>query len=328
MAKQVLIEQCLSRQEEVKSGVPQGSVLGPILFILFINDITQTLNNPVCCKLFADDVKLYSIVDTDMTNNPLQEGLNRIFLWSQLWQLPINQVKCNVLQIANQQDERQKYTLNGHVIKYLHSTRDLGIEVDSSLKFSSHVDNVVTKNQRLGILFRGFSTRHSDFLLRAYKTYIRPILEYCSSIWSPYLIKDIDKLERVQRFFTRRLPSLKLYSYSERLKILKLEPLELRRLKADLTMYYKILNGLVDLDAAKFFVLDRNVHNTRTNGVKLVKPVSRSSHHSNVFSHRCINCWNALPPDIVSASSLPSFKYRLDKFDFSRFLTLQSDMGV
>ena len=179
-------------------------------------------------------------------------------MWSQLWQLPINQVKCNVLHIANQQDARQQYTLNGHAIKYLNSTRDLGIEVDSSLKFSSHVDNVVTKAyQRLGILFRGFSTRNSDFLLRAYKTYIRPILEYCSSIWSPYLIKDIEQLERVQRFFTRRVSSLKFHSYSERLKILKLESLELRRLKADLTMYYKILNGLVDLDAAMFFDLDR-----------------------------------------------------------------------
>ena len=117
--QQVLIEQCLSRHEEVKSGVPQGSVLGPILFILFINDITQTLNNQVRCKLFADDVKLYSIVDTDMEINPLQEGLNRIFSWSQLWQLPINQVKCNVLHIANQHDARQQYTLNGHAIKYL-----------------------------------------------------------------------------------------------------------------------------------------------------------------------------------------------------------------
>ena len=93
-------------------------------------------------------------------------------------------------------------------------------------------------------------------------------------------------------------------------------------------MYYKILNGLVDIDAAMFFDLDRNVHNTRTNGVKLVKPVSRSSLHSNVFSHRCINCWNALPSDIVLASSLSSFKYKIDKFDFSRFLTLQLDMGV
>ena len=111
--QQVLIEQCLSKHEEVKSGVPQGLVLGPILFILFINDITQTLNNRVRCKLFADDVKLYSIVDTDMEINPLQEGLNKIFLWSQLWQLPINRVKCYVLHISNQQDARQQYTING-----------------------------------------------------------------------------------------------------------------------------------------------------------------------------------------------------------------------
>ena len=158
--------------------------------------------------------------------------------------------------------------------------------------------------------------------MRAYKTYVRPILEYCSSVWNPFLQKDIDLLESVQRCFTRRLPSLKFYSYTDRLKILKIDSLELRRLRTDLSMYYKILNGLVDLDAEIFFKIDKNVHSTRTNGMKLIKPVSKSSLHSNTFSHRCINCWNALPPEMVLASSLSSFKNKLNEFDFSRFLTL------
>ena len=158
--------------------------------------------------------------------------------------------------------------------------------------------------------------------MRAYKTYVRPILEYCSSVWNPFSQKDIDLLESVQRCFTRRLPSLKFYSYTDRLRILKTDSLELRRLKTDLSMYYKILSGLVDLDAEIFFKIDKNVHSTRTNGVKLIKPVSKSSLHSNTFSHRCLNCWNALPPEMVLASSLSSFKNKLNEFDFSRFLTL------
>ena len=141
----------------------------------------------------------------------------------------------------------------------------------------------------------------------------------CSSVWNPFLQKD---LESVQRCFTRSLPSLKLYSYPDCLKILKIDSLELRPLKMDLSMYYKILNGLVDLDAEIFFKIDQNEHSTRTNGMKLHKSVSKSSLHSNTFSHRCINCWNALPPDIVLASSLSSFKHKLNEFDFSRFSTL------
>ena len=252
--QQVLIENSLSRHEEVRSGVPQGSVLGPVLFLLFINDITRTLNNSVCCKLFADDLKLYSSVDTSMTNNPLQKSLDMTFSWSQIWQLPINQVKCNVIQIGSRHDAGQHYTMNGQIIQPLHSISDLGVEIDGGLKFSTHINNVATKAfQRLGIIFRGFSTRNPDFLVRAYKTYVRPILDYCSSVWNPFLQKDIDLLESVQRYFTRRIPNLKIYSYSERLQILHLDSLEVRRLKADLAMYYKILYGLVDLDAELFF---------------------------------------------------------------------------
>ena len=109
--------------------------------------------------------------------------------------------------------------------------------------------DIITKAyQRIAILFRGFCTKTRTFLLHAYKTYVRPVLEYCTQIWSPYLIKDIKALEKVQKYFTKKIPGLRSFSYEQRLQILNLESLELRRVEADLTMYFKIINNFVDFE--------------------------------------------------------------------------------
>ena len=129
--------------------------------------------------------------------------------------------------------------------------------VDESLKFNLHVQSIVSMAyQRLGILFRRFTSRNPVLLTRAYTTFVRPILEYCSVVWSPYLLKDIDAIEDVQRYFTRRIFSHRSYSYSyhERLLLLCLESLEVRRLRFDLIMCFKIVHNLVDLDRLHFFI--------------------------------------------------------------------------
>ena len=111
----------------------------------------------------------------------------------------------------------------------------------------------------MAILFKGFVSKDAKLLTRAYVTYVRPILEYCSFVWSPYHLKDIHALERVQRHFTRRLLGFRHYCYSDRLKLLNLETLEMWRLKADLKMYFKILNSHVEIDCEAFF--EKNVNN-------------------------------------------------------------------
>ena len=142
------------------------------------------------------------------------------------------------------------YRLNGIAIRSVFDARDLGVIIDSELLFDKHVDSVVKKAyMRIGILFRSFVTRDVRTLRQAYVTFIRPILEYASTVWSPYKVKHITAIERIQRHFTRRIPSLHELSYSERLAVINLDTLELRRLRADLLMYYKILNGLSPLTA-------------------------------------------------------------------------------
>ena len=138
-----------------------------------------------------------------------------------------------------------EYKINNVNISSSKVIRDLGVEIDDCLKFDVHISYLVKKaHQRLTVLFKGFSS----ILTVAYKVYIRPILEYCSEVWSPYLLKHIDEIENVQRYFIRKIRGLSSFNYENRLFILGLESLERRRIKRDLKMCFKIFYGFVDLD--------------------------------------------------------------------------------
>ena len=172
--------------------------------------------------------------------------------------------------------------------------------------------------QRIAVLFKGFSSGDPKVLTLAYKVYVRPVLEYCSEVWSPFLLKHINAIENVQRHFTRRLANFKMYDYNTRLFILDLESLEERRIKKDLKMYYKIMNGLVSLDKQVFFKFSNNLF-TRGHNCRLILPVG-SCRYLNSFSNRVIKIWNLLPYETVNATSLGSFSARLNNFNFGSHL--------
>ena len=317
-SQRVVVDGTVSKRYEVLSGVPQGSVLGPLLFIMFVNDVTLEFNTNVTCKLFADDLKIYSVVKSGSDYNPLDNGLEQLIAWSKKWQLGINSSKCKILHFGKK-NPKYNYIINDLQIESVQHVRDLGVEVDDRLKFDHHMQNIIKKAyQRIGVLFRGFVSRDTKLMTLAYKTYIRPILEYCSEIWSPYLLKDIDAVEGVQRYFTRRIPGLKTFSYTERLFLLNLESLEVRRLKKDLVMCYKILNNFVDINCDNFF--EFSVLATRGHTLKLVKPpLVKNNLQQNLFHSRIIDCWNWLPDNIVTAKSINSFKASINLCNFSGF---------
>ena len=153
-----------------------------------------------------------------------------------------------------------------------------------------------------------------------YKTYIRPILEYNASIWSPNLIKDLVLAENTQKTFTRKLCkklNLKYNSYTHRLDILNLESLELRRVKCDLILVYKLINKLLDVNDTNFFTLSEihSKYTLRRNSLYLLKPKSfRTSIRENFFSNRIVNTWNKLPNYIVTSSNLTIFKKNINNF--------------
>jgi len=317
----VVIEHCFSNWSPVISGVPQGSVLGPILFIIFIDDINNIFSNSsVSHKLFADDAKLYSTINTECDAASLQNALDRLQQWSFDWQLSINISKCHILHLGKNNTKHQ-YFLNGCPIGAAQVVTDLGVDIDPLLKFDAHINKIVGKAySRVGVLFKGFASRGVQVLKQAYTTYVRPVLEYASSVWSPHLLKHINAIEKVQKRFTKRITLLSNLTYPERLAAIDLEPLELRRLKADLLLYYKCMNNLVALPAEVYFCNSQNISQTRSGGNRLILPRCNTNRFANDFFNRRLNCWNSLPDHVANASSVLTFKRLLTNTDLSQFL--------
>ena len=321
--QRVVIDGYFSDFCRVCSGVPQGTVLAPLFFLLFIIDIVDLLGPNSVCKLFADDVKLYSNFNLSNTynsdNNPLVLTLSNLETWSRVWQMRVNISKCSVLHLGLHNPLFQ-YTFNDKPLPTSTSVKDLGITYNHKLQFDVYILKIVSRAfQMVNLIFRSFVSRNIQILVRAFTTYVRPILEYCTPIWSPYLLKDINKIESVQRYFTRRLFPDKHYSYAERLVLTNLDTLESRRIKSDVIMCFKIINNLVDIDPTNFFNFNSNPHNTRGHPLKLIKQIYTSNSLANSFVNRCVNCWNALPSSIVLSPTLSQFKTLINKFDFSPF---------
>ena len=317
-----------SEYAPVTSGVPQGSVLGPLLFLIFVNDLPEQFED-VICKLFADDLKLYQVVR--LFEN-LKKALKILGEWADKWQLNIAVPKCNALHIANK-DEKCDYTIQGNTLPSESSVRDLGVYVSDDLKVSNHCMQITQKaNKITNMIFNCFETDSLQHLLDSYKIYVRPILEYCTPVWNPYLIKDITLIEKVQKYFTRRLfyrCGLNKLPYPERLKFLGLESLEKRRLHYDLCMVYNILHNENDLKATDFFTLapKSNTHKTCEHHMKLFKKASHGNIRANFFSQRVVSIWNSIPKflpgtiePIVNSMNIKLFKTRISQLDFSKFL--------
>ncbi len=327
----------LSAAKPVTSGVPQGSTLGPLLFLLYINDVCDLLPEGVTIKLFADDLKIYSVHGLGMQNN-LQSSLASLGGWSRNWQLNVAPLKCFALYLGFN-NPKLDYELNASIIKPAQTCRDLGVNVSDDLTFSNHCLSVCSKTLRdINIMFKCFLTTNCETLGLAYKTFVRPSLEYCSSIWQPIYMKDLDKLERVQRYFTRRLYMRCGFDsstpYQTRLNVLQFESLEARRLKADLLMVFRIIHNLVDLNFSDFFTYAPNV-GTRTHGRKLFVNNCRLNIRKNFFAVRVVPTWNKLPippsgPSPLEIaegcspkSALRRFKNYLNNLDLSSFYTFK-----
>jgi len=318
----VYIESSVSDFSPVISGVPQGSVLGPLLFLLYINDVTECLEGVTGIKLFADDSKFYTSRNTDNVTD-LSRTLANFCEWSKKWQLNVAYQKCNTISFGNLRVPETGYSLAGVDLQRVDSIRDIGITVSANLKPSTHCAQIASKAIiRSQLLLRSFYTNNADVLIRAYKTYVRPLAESCTPVWNPWLIKDIHCLEKVQRYFTRailRKGNVAYRNYQHRLSILKLKSLEYRRLEFDLYMCYKILYNLVDLDANSFFTRDNYTYATRGHSLKLRHQNYSCDSRKYFFSLRVVNVWNSLPENIVTANSIDSFKNRLSSFDLSRY---------
>jgi len=229
------------------------------------------------CKIFADDVKIYSTVLNVNCTSKLQAALNLISAWAGDRQLPISIIsKCSILNIGSKAVS-VSYHIRGNILPHVKSCRDLGVMLTSELSPSVHISEITVKgHQRANAILRCFETRDRDLSVRAFVTYVRTSMEYNSVVWSPDLKRDIDAIEKFQRRFTKRLAGLKKLSYGQRLKLVNLPSFELTRLHTDLLWCYKIVFGVVDLMCDDFFKLCPCTV-TRGHVYKLYKPSSTSS---------------------------------------------------
>ena len=297
--------------KDVISGIPQGSVIGPLLFIIFINDMPSEVKLNLC-KLFADDCKLYGTLGRP-EENKLQLDLSRLEEWSRKWQLPFNESKCKVMHLGFNNPSRS-YVLNNHTLEASDNEKDLGVVIDESLKFHTHAASASKKaNQILGVIKKSYATRDETTIGTLYKAMVRPHLEYGNAIWGPFYQEDIKSVEAIQRRATKLIPKLKYKPYEERMEQLRIPSLTYRHKRGDMIWMYKIMNGLVRVASTKLFIPTKLAH-TRGHSQKVfkkhaVKVVARN----NSFSIRIVNDWNSLPNYVVEAPSLNEFKNRLDK---------------
>ena len=239
----------------VLSGVPQGSVLGLILFLLYINDLPENLQSQV--RLFADDTAVYLAVQGPDDSEKLQNDLNLLQVWEEKWDMEFNPSKCQVLHITrSRRPIRYNYTMHGQTFDSVEKARYLGFDISSDLSFSHHIDRITTNAQKnLGFLKKIIKTTHSGIREAAYKTIVRPQLEYASTTWSPHTKKDIDKVEMVQRRSFRWICHS--YSYYDSVTAMQsnlgLRSLERRRADASVIMLYKIVHGIVAIPLPAYF---------------------------------------------------------------------------
>jgi len=190
-----------STWSHVLSGIPQGSVLGPILFVIFINDLPEVVSSTA--KIFADDTKLFSSVMTEDDHKQLQNDLNSLIKWSEDWQLGFNESKCKVIHLGHNNSKRQ-YQMNAISLSVSSEEKDLGIIIDNELKYHKHIANAVNKASRiLGLIKATFTTRDEITIPRLFMSMVRPHLEYGNVIWSPRYKMNTVEIEKVQRRATK-----------------------------------------------------------------------------------------------------------------------------
>ena len=312
----VKVDEVRSRHAPVGSGIPQGTILGPLLFILFINNVShEILNSQI--QLYADDSKMYSRVNNIEQFRNFNNDIVKVNDWFESWQLKINFEKCEILHMGHNNFQYQ-YAINDNNIPAKEFCRDLGVCVDKKLSFDKHCLKIACiSHYKAKQFYKSFTCHDIDLSMFLYKTYIRPVVESGTQVWSPYYKKDIDIIENVQRRFTKFLPGYFDMSYVERLRHLNLKSLEERRIANDVVFVYKIIHGLVDVQFDDLFSF--NTNSTRGHSMKLNVNRSRLDIRKNFFCNRVIKIWNSLNESVVSLNSSEKFKDSISSLDLRAY---------
>ena len=311
--QRVVLDGCSSQYQPVSSGVPQGSVLGPLLYIIFMNSISKlNLSQGTKLVLYADDILLYKPITNNGDSGDLQKDVDTILSWIKSHGLTPNHSKTKLLTITR---SRQPIPISVHVEDHLispsPSVKYLGVTLSSKLTWSDHINNTCKAAKRqIGLIHRQFHQAPSELRLKIYNTTILPKLEYCSAVWDPHLKKDIASLDSVQKFAGRTITKNWAMDVTELQSRLNWQSLGTRRKNIKLKVAYNIVNNLSRIPSSSFVnhpsPSPRHPHNQM-----LFKPFVSTLAHRHSFFIDVIPLWNSLSPLIINSPSPNVFKSRL-----------------
>ena len=307
--------------DDVVSGVPQGTVMGPLLFLLYINDLPSVLSPSTSCRLFADDCLIYRSISSLSDQSALQEDLEALHDWGTVWGLKFNVTKCNIMHLTRKSTTPVRfYTLGGEIIKSVSEAKYLGICLSDnygtrSSQWKSHITEIANKaNQRLGFLRRNLGGCPYRLREVGYISLVRSCLEYSGAIWDTTIKDERDRLEVIQRRAARWARGARgIISITALLNDLKWQPLADRRRNQRLSLFYKILHQDLNIPPDS---VDLNISTSRTrkkHSLVLQREHGRDKHSPYWKGTICrtIPEWNNLDRSVAEAGSFLIFKSRL-----------------
>ena len=319
----VLVNGVLSDPAPVTSGVPQGSVIGPLLFLILIGDIDQNVATSFLTS-FADDTRLMREIKGVQDASALQTDLEAVYQWALDNNASFNNKKFEALRHGN--DETLKISTNytapdSSIITEKSHLRDLGVTMSSDGTFRQHINNICQSARNMcSWILRTFESRSPDVMLTLWKSLVIPILDYCSQLWSPARVGEIQQIEQLQRSFTNKIKFSAKIDYWERLKHFRLYSLQRRRERYRIIYVWKILEGIVPNLSGRGQIVDK--HSIRFGRLCLVPPVAKST--SNKLQRLregsfCVDgprLFNSLPSSLRNLTGVchTDFKKELDKF--------------
>ena len=313
-SQRVVVEGEASEPRSVTSGVPQGSVIGPLLFLIFINDIPDGLSSQI--RLFADDTIIYRPISSPDDTIALQEDITKLDKWSNDWQMEFHPHKCYVLHITrSRKPQITKYFLYKQELKAVPNTKYLGVTVSADLRWNTHISNIRNKAMAsLRFLRRNLNISSVPIKTRAYFSYVRPQLEYASIVWDPFTQKNVNMLEMVQRRSARWVLGRfhNTSSVTNMLDQLEWRNLQQRRADIRLTMLYKLRNGLLNIDPSQYLIPATSLA-ASASPHRYIYPATRTLIHRNSFYPRTILQWNTLPTEVALANTVDAFRCQVSQ---------------
>jgi hypothetical protein len=323
----------------VTSGVPQGSILGPLLFILYINDLPDILSYNTLCAIFADDTKIYRHINSHQDHIILQRDINNIYAWSITWGLTFNVNKCLLISLKRNNDPTEYlYRMNNNLLPHTDNAPDLGLTITQTFSWNQHINTVTNKAlKRMWFLVwtLGFNAPQQA-KLTTYLTIVRSILEYCTQVWNPTTKENIKQLESVQRKSTNYIlnnpkrPSPLHIDYKTRLTTLNLLPLSFRREFYDLIFFIKSLRQLHSYNILDYLEFQSDtttrITRNRAHGLTLKIPKLKLVSSAHFYPSRIARIWNSLHIDLrmqlISPAPLPFIKKILNEYYIDRLTNL------